>query len=93
MCVCVCVCVCVCYIFELANKLYTYSPEFVLEQQKHKILWDFKMQMYQQILTRRSEVKNWYKLIRIEHVVISLIFLFQWTGKNTERKAKIYTNT
>ena len=38
------------------NKLYMHNPESILENEKHKILWDFEKQTNHLILARQPDL-------------------------------------
>ena len=38
------------------NKWYMHNPEYILENETHKILWDFEIQTDQPISARRSDL-------------------------------------
>ena len=40
------------------NKLYMHNPEFVLENEMHKLLWDFEIQTDHVISARASDSKK-----------------------------------
>ena len=42
--------------FDHDNKRYRHNPESVLENDTHKILWDFEIQTDYLILARRSDI-------------------------------------
>ena len=42
--------------FDLITKWYMHKLEYVLENETHKILWDFEIQAVHLILTRRQEI-------------------------------------
>ena len=42
-------------IFDHTNKWYMYNPEYVLENETHKLLWDFEIQTDHQISARRPD--------------------------------------
>ena len=44
--------------FDHSTKCYMYKPESVLENKKHEILWDLKIQNHQLILAKRSNRVN-----------------------------------
>ena len=41
--------------FDLTNKWYMLSSKSVPENEVHKVLWDFEIQTYHQIATRRQD--------------------------------------
>ena len=43
--------------FDHTNKWYMHNPESVVENEMHKILWDFDMQMDPLISTRQPETE------------------------------------
>ena len=42
--------------FDHTNKWYMHNPEFVLENETHKILWDFEIKMDHLISARRTDL-------------------------------------
>ena len=42
--------------FDHTNKWYMHNPESILENETHKILWDFEIQMDDLISTRRPDL-------------------------------------
>ena len=42
--------------FDVSNNLYMHKPEYVLENERHKNLWDFEAQTYQLISSRWQNV-------------------------------------
>ena len=42
--------------FDLTTKCYMHNPESALENEAHKILWDFEIQMDQLISARRPDL-------------------------------------
>ena len=55
--------------FHHATKWYTHKPESVLENETHKILWDFEIQMDHQIPARRPDLVVINKKERTYHLV------------------------
>ena len=43
--------------FDHTNKWYMHNPESVLENEMHKLLWDFEIQTDHQISARRPDLK------------------------------------
>ena len=42
--------------FDHTNKWYLHNPEFVQENETHKLLWDFEIQTDHQISARRPDL-------------------------------------
>ena len=42
--------------FDHTNKWYMYNPESVLQNEMHKVLWDFEIQTYHQISVRQQDL-------------------------------------
>ena len=42
--------------FDLKNKWYMRNPEFILEKEMHKLLWDFEIQTDHLFLARQSDI-------------------------------------
>ena len=42
--------------FDHTNKWYMHNPESVVENEAHKVLWDFEIQTDHQILARRPDL-------------------------------------
>ena len=42
--------------FDHADKWYMHKPESVLENETHKVLWDFEIQMDHPVTTRRQDI-------------------------------------
>ena len=51
--------------FDLTNKWYFHNLESVLENETHKILWDFKIQTDHLISARRPTKKRTYRIVEI----------------------------
>ena len=44
--------------FDQTDKWYTHNPESVLQNETHKILWDFEIQMDHLISARRPDLRD-----------------------------------
>ena len=64
--------------FDHMNKWYMYNPESVLENETHKLLWDFEIQMDHLISDRRPDLI----IINKERELAELwTLLSRWTTK------------
>ena len=72
--------------FDYTNKLYMNKPEFVLENEVHKIHWDFEIQSDHLISTRRPNLVIVKKKKKEENLPNSGLCCPSWLQGRTERK-------
>ena len=80
---------CLKFKFNPTNKRYIYNPESVLENEMHKLLWEFEIKTDHPISARRPDlviVKN--KKRKKENLPNSGLCRSGWPQNKTERKAK-----
>ena len=71
--------------FDHTNKRHMHNPESITENETHKILWDFEIQMDHLISTRRTELV--LKKER-ENLVDRELCHAGWSQGKSERKRK-----
>ena len=62
--------------FDHASKWYMHNPESVLENEPHKLLWDFEIQIDHLISERRPDV---IMINKKQNLAGLRSFLFRWT--------------
>ena len=76
--------------FDHTNKLYMYNPEYVLGNEKHKLLWDFEIRTDPLISARRTDL---WKPTRKRKLAELQTFLSRLITEQNWKKVKWRINT
>ena len=74
--------------FDHTNKWYMHNPKFVLENERHKILWNFEIQTDHLISARRPDLVIDYKKKKRENLPNSGLCCPSWPESEIKRKQK-----
>ena len=77
--------------FDHTTKWYTHKPETVLENEMHKILWDFEVQADHLISVRRPNSNDSQKK-RTCHIVNFAILMDHWVKIKENKKRDKYSD-